>query len=345
MSIKSQQDGDARIPRTFKISEADLEGMIPESIESEQIEHPLSNTDPINWNNHPQPFFSKAMKLTAIGLGGVFCLTLINDLISMINNAFVLHWTFGLAVSAVLATLTLISAIGLFKWVRGSNDIEKIAEFQARAQALQARRNSPGITPFIDHLVNFYRDTPQAIQLENALSLMPDYLDDAERLKQLETLFIEPLDKRVENIIRKHSVQTGLAVAASPMPSLDALLTLWRTTIMIKEISDTYGIRPNFSNRMRVLYKVGRSTAYSGLSQTGLDMLDLSNFPALNIGAKAMQGAGACIATSRIGIQCAALCRPIPADESKTGYREKLVSSLLLLLGKKLNKEINTKPR
>ncbi|WP_299203683.1 YcjF family protein [uncultured Amphritea sp.] len=341
MSIKTEQDSDSRIPRTFKISEADLEGMIPESIESEQIENELSNTDPINWNNHPQPLFSKAMKLTAIGLGGVFCLTLINDLISIINNASALHWAFGIAVSTVLALLTLISGIGLFKWVRGSNDIEKIAEFQARAQELQTRRNSPGITPFIDHLVNFYRDTPQATQLENALSLMPDYLDDAERLKQLETLFIEPLDKRVENIIRKHSVQTGLAVAASPMPSLDALLTLWRTTIMIKEISDTYGIRPNFSNRMRVLYKVGRNTAYSGLSQTGLDMLDLSNFPALNIGAKAMQGAGACIATSRIGIQCAALCRPIPADESKTGYREKLVSSLLLLLGKKLNKGLN----
>ncbi|MBN0987654.1 DUF697 domain-containing protein [Amphritea pacifica] len=338
MSIKSQQDGDTRIPRTFKISEADLEGMIPDSIESEQIEHPPGNTDPVNWNSHPQPLFSKAMKLTAIGLGGVFGLTLINDLISMINNASALHWAFGVAVSAVLAVLILISGMGLLKWAWGSNDIDKIAEFQKRARALQQQQNSQKITPFVDSLVSFYTDTPQEKQLDKALSVMPDYLDDAERLRHLETLFIEPLDKRVENIIRKHSVQTGLAVAASPMPSLDALLTLWRTTIMIREISDTYGIRPNVGNRMRVLYRVGRSTAYSGLSQTGLDMLDLSNFPALNIGAKALQGAGACIATSRIGMQCAALCRPIPADESKTGYREKLVSSLLLLLGKKLNK-------
>ncbi len=339
MSIKTEQDSDLRTPRTFAISEADLEGVIPESIEAEESKNPLKNTDPIDWKNHPQPLMSTAMKLTAIGVGGVFGVTLINDLIAIINNAFTLHWVAGIAVSTVLAGLVLISGIGLFKWLRGSNDIEKIAEFQAHARALQSRRNNPGITPFIDHLVNFYSNTPQEEQLQSALGLMPDYLDDAERLKQLETLFVEPLDNRVESIIRKHSLQTGLAVAASPMPSLDALLTLWRTTIMIKEISDTYGIRPNLSNRMRILYRVGRSTAYSGLSQTGLDMLDLSKFPAINIGAKALQGAGACIATSRIGIQCAALCRPIPADESKTGYREKLVSSLLLLLGKKLTKK------
>lgn len=339
MSIKTEQDDDSRIPRTFKISASELEGVIPDSIESEQTASEPRNTDPINWNQYPQPFFSRAMKLTALGLGGLLCLTIINDLISMINSASELHWALGIAVSAVLAILVLISGIGLFQWVRGANDIDKIAEFQNKALELQKQQNTAKVTSFVDSLVNFYAGTPQEKQLHEALGVMPDYLDDAERLRHLETLFIEPLDTRVENIIRKHSVQTGLAVAASPMPSLDALLTVWRTTIMIKEISDTYGIRPNFGNRMRILYRVGRSTAYSGLSQTALDMLDLSNFPALNLGAKALQGAGACVATSRIGIQCAALCRPIPANQSKTGYREKLVSSLLLLLGKKLNKE------
>ncbi|MBR9865533.1 MAG: DUF697 domain-containing protein [Oceanospirillales bacterium] len=338
MSIKTEQDDDSRIPRTFKISASELEGVIPDSIESEQTASEPRNTDPINWNQYPQPFFSRAMKLTALGLGGLLCLTIINDLISMINSASELHWALGIAVSAVLAILVLISGIGLFQWVRGANDIDKIAEFQNKALELQKQQNTDKVTSFVDSLVSFYAGTPQEKQLQEALCVMPDYLDDAERLRHLETLFIEPLDARVENIIRKHSVQTGLAVAASPMPSLDALLTVWRTTIMIKEISDTYGIRPNFGNRMRILYRVGRSTAYSGLSQTALDMLDLSNFPALNLGAKALQGAGACVATSRIGIQCAALCRPISANQSKTGYREKLVTSLLLLLGKKLNK-------
>jgi putative membrane protein len=341
MSIKTQQDGDARIPRTFKISESDLEGMIPDSIESETIENELQSTDPINWEQYPQPFFSKAMKLTAAGLGGLLCLTVINDLIALISSASEIHWGLGVAVSSILAALTLIAGTGLYKWLRGANDIDKIAEFQRNASELKAQQNTQKLTPFVDSLVSFYTDTPQEKQLEHALSLMPDYLDDAERLRHLEKLFIEPLDARVENIIRKHSVQTGIAVAASPMPSLDALLTVWRTSIMIKEISNTYGIRPNFGNRMRILYRVGRSTAYSGLSQTALDMLDLSNFPALNIGAKGLQGAGACVATSRIGIQCASLCRPIPTDRTKTGYREKLVSSLLLILGKKLNKELN----
>lgn len=340
MSIKTEQDSDSRIPRTFKIAESDLEGMIPDSIESEVIENELQSTDPIEWDQYPQPFFSKAMKFTAIGLGGLLCVTVINDLISVINNASALHWGLGIAVSAVMAVLALISGIGLFNWVRGANDIDKIAEFQNSAAELKKQQNSGKLTPFVDNLVNFYTDTPQEKQLEHALSIMPDYLDDAERLRHLEKLFIEPLDTRVENIIRKHSVQTGIAIAASPMPSLDALLTVWRTSIMIKEISNTYGIRPNFGNRMRMLYRVGRSTAYSGLSQTALDMLDLSNFPALNIGAKALQGAGACVATTRIGIQCASLCRPIPADKADQGYREKLVSSLLLILGKKLSKEL-----
>jgi putative membrane protein len=342
MSLKPEQNTDTRTPRTFKIAEADLKGGIPDSIESDKIENPPQTTGQIDWDQYPQPLFSKAMKFTAIGIGGLLGLTIVNDLISMINSASAISSALGIAVTAVLAALAILSGVGLFQWIKGTNDIQQIAEFQSHAADLQQQQNSQSVSPFFDSLVSFYADTPQEKLLDEALQLMPDYLDDAEQLRHLEKLFIAPLDTRVENIIRKHSVQTGLAVAASPMPSLDAILTLWRTSIMIKEISDTYGVKPNFANRMRTLYKVGRSTAYSGLSQTGLDMLDLSSFPAINIGAKALQGAGACVATSRIGIQCASLCRPIPADKSKTGYREKLVSSLLLLLGKRLNKERHT---
>lgn len=155
MSINSEQNGDSRIPRTFKISESDLEGVIPQSIESEQNQSELRNTDPIDWNRYPQPFFSRAMKLTAAGLGGLLCLTIINDLIAMINSASEHHWIFGIAVSSVLALLVLISGMGLYQWIRGANDIDKIAGFQKSAVELQQQQNSGNVTSFTDSLVSF----------------------------------------------------------------------------------------------------------------------------------------------------------------------------------------------
>ena len=127
MSLKPEQNTDTRTPRTFKIAEADLKGGIPDSIESDKIENPPQTTGQIDWDQYPQPLFSKAMKFTAIGIGGLLGLTIVNDLISMINSASTISSALGIAVTAVLAALAILSGVGLFQWIKGTNDIQQIA--------------------------------------------------------------------------------------------------------------------------------------------------------------------------------------------------------------------------
>jgi len=148
---------------------------------------------------------------------------------------------------------------------------------------------------------------------------------------------MEPLNRRVEAIIRKHSYQTGLAVAASPLPFLDALLTLWRSAIMINEIAKTYGVKPTLANRARVLIKVGRTAALAGLSQGAIDkLIDLDQIPfAGRALASMLQGLGAGVATARIGIYCASSTRPICTEDDNC-FGSKLTDSIGILLGKKI---------
>ena len=249
-----------------------------------------------------------------------------------------IHWSLGIALLMAAVFLVTVSGRAVYEWVKGKDGLELVHELQSTAKKVKLNGFQTYETKsLLDDLKVYFSDTKHGSRFQSIISEFPDYLTDRERLEQFEERFLLPIDKEVEMIIQRYSIQTAVSVSVSPLPSLDAILTLWRNVMMVNEISKIYGVKPTLSNRVRVLGRIGRNVVYSGLSQVAVDLIiDLSKIPmAGKMIGSVTQGVGAGIATARVGIYCATVCRPIKIDDEKN-FRTKFLQSLSIILGKKI---------
>jgi len=282
------------------------------------------------------PLLPKPLKRVLISLSLLLGVVITADILSLVSQLNQIHWLIGSAVGTALAGLAIYAGVGLYRWVRGNRALEQMEAVRAKAIQIRAHTSQGQKQILINALLNYYASKPQEGALRAALEKLPDYSSDQEAVEHIERNFLAPLDNQADKLIQRYSLQTGLSVAASPFPILDILLTLWRCQILISEISELYGIQPSLANRFRILIRVLRAMAYSGLTETSMGLADLSNIPLGQFGARTAQGLGAAVACARLGLVTARLSRPIPSQSDEKSVFKKLASAILLLLGRKI---------
>lgn len=282
------------------------------------------------------PLLPKPLRRALVALGSIVCIIIAADIVSLVNQLNNLHWLAGIVAGMTLGGLALYGLLGLYRWVRGNRTFEQMEVVRAKAAELRSTGTQEEKQQLQNALLNYYVNKPQEGALRAAIDSLPDYSSGKELVEHLERSFLAPIDQQADKLIQRYSLQTGLSVAASPFPALDILLTLWRCQILISEISELYGIQPSLGNRSRILVRVLRAMAYSGLTETSIGLADLSNIPLGQFGARTAQGLGAAVASARLGLVTARLSRPIPAVSDEKTVFKKLASAILLLLGKKI---------
>ncbi|RDE24616.1 DUF697 domain-containing protein [Motiliproteus coralliicola] len=226
----------------------------------------------------------------------------------------------------LLGALIVAAGWVLFQWLFSDDRYARVQALQTKAQHYRTVRSHQKSDAFLRQLKAFYQDKPQMTALERALSALPDYADDSERIELLERQFVNPMDADAKALVTRYSMQTGVAVALSPWASIDMLLTLWRNLHMLEEISKIYGLRPTLRNRINILGVVMSNMALAGVSQTLADSSQgiledaAQNSSALLLaktGANLGQGIGVALVTGRIGVLGMQACRPIPFTDGK----------------------------
>ncbi|WP_421863160.1 TIGR01620 family protein [Motiliproteus sp.] len=227
---------------------------------------------------------------------------------------------------ALLAALLLVVAWVLLQWVCDKDRYARVRVLQTQAEHFRAVRSHRKSDAFMGQLTAFYRDKPQSPELGRALSNLPDYADDSERIALLEQQFVAPMDSDAKALVARYSMQTGVAVALSPWAAIDMLLTLWRNLKMLEEISKIYGLRPSLRNRLNILGVVLSNMVLAGVSQTLADSSQgvledaarsSSALLLAKTGANLGQGIGVALVTGRIGVLGMQACRPIPFAEGE----------------------------
>lgn len=321
-----------RNSRTFKLD--------PDELVKTQSSSPASDLPaalrPYSQIEPSTPLLPKPLKRALIALSSLIGIILTADIINLISQLTQFHWLVGATAGVTLGGLALYSLLGLYRWIRGNRTFEQMELVRAKASELRTAGTQEDRQQLLGALLGYYANKPQEGALRAALDTLPDYSNGKEVVEHLERSFLAPIDQQADKLIQRYSLQTGLSVAASPFPVLDILLTLWRCQILISEISELYGIQPGLANRIRIMVRVLRAMAYSGLTETSIGLADLSKIPLGQFGARTAQGLGAAVASARLGLVAARLSRPIPAENDEKTVFKKLASAILLLLGKKI---------
>lgn len=268
----------------------------------------------------------KGLKSFVIGIASIFGVMSLWQIYSIFQSALALHWVAAAGFAGLIIIVAMLALRSVFSFMSDKENMVALQGIQEKAEQLKATNDVGQAKGFIAKLTQFYKGKPQAALLEKSVKTMPDYSNDKEAMVHLEQVFLAPLDKEALRRVSKHSLQTGVVVAASPWAAVDMLLALWRSMKMIDEVGQVYGMRPSLVNRYKLLKSVIRYLALIGVSELALDEM-LQEFGTTSLagitGARLSQGVGAGVYTARIGLAAATACRPISfSSENKPKLKD-----------------------
>jgi len=256
----------------------------------------------------------KGLKSFVIGIASIFGVMSLWQIYTVYQSALALHWIAAAGFSGLIIIVAMLALRSMFSFMADKENMAALAGLQDKAEQLKVTNDVGQAKGFIAKLTQFYKGKPQASLLAKSITTMPDYSSDKEGIVHLEQVFLAPLDKEALRRVSKHSLQTGVVVAASPWAAVDMLLALWRSMKMIDEVGQVYGMRPSLANRYKLLKSVIRYLALIGVSELALDEM-LQEFGTTSLAgitsARLSQGVGAGVYTARIGLAAMTACRPI----------------------------------
>lgn len=304
-------DGVATVSREAKIFMPELDNdvsQVPASITAEDI------VDDTYRGLTLEALPIKGLKSFVIGVASIFSVMSLWQIVTIFQSVLAFHWLAAAGFAGLIVIVVMLALRSIFSFMADKENMAALVGIQDKAEELKTTNDVGQAKGFINKLTQFYKGKPQESLLAKSVKTMPDYSSDKEAMTHLENVFLAPLDKEAVRRVSKHSVQTGVVVAASPWAAVDMLLALWRSMKMIDEVGQVYGMRPSLANRYKLLKSVMRYLALIGVSELALDEM-LQEFGTTSLagitGARLSQGVGAGVYTARIGLAAVTVCRPI----------------------------------
>ncbi|WP_316978230.1 TIGR01620 family protein [Shumkonia mesophila] len=137
---------------------------------------------------------------------------------------------------------------------------------------------------------------------------------DREMLSLLAREVLQPLDRQAYRVVSRAARDAGVGVLLSPAGLLDALLVIWRTSRMIRDVALVYGLRPSHIGRFALTRRVLENAAMAGAVEYLGDLLTahIGAGVAGKVSNKVGQGAFTALRTARLGLIAIEACRPVP---------------------------------
>ena len=319
---------DVRQAKTFVPEQAEMLNEIPEAITAgERLPH-ISEYSGLSLEALPV----KGLKSFIKGLGLLLLVLVGWEVFTVFKSALEIHW---LIASSFILLLVFVSGLGfrtLRSYLRDQENLGALKNIQKQARRLSEIDDVGSGKIFVNELTDFYINKPQHVYFKQCIEKLPDYGNDREVVEHIDRVFLQPLDKEALRRISHSSLQTGVAVAASPWAALDMLFSLWRSIKMIDDVAQVYGMRPSLANRYNLLKLVIHQLAFIGASEIVIDQMleevgssTLTGMASVRLG----QGVGAGIYTAKIGIAAMKVSRPIAFSKEAQPKLKSIIRPML----------------
>ncbi len=215
------------------------------------------------------------------------------------------------------------------------NRLQIVTKLQQEGEQLIANDGYGNAIRYLNKITQFYDYRPDIkIRLEHFYLTISDSHHDREICNLFSKFVLKDIDKQAYRIVTQRSKETALWVMISQIALLDAVLTLWRNTRMIRDIAELYGARPGFFGSFKLVSTVMQNLIYAGVSEMVADSVtEIVGGSVLSIiSAQVAQGLGSGLITARVGMYAMQACRPLPflaAEKPKIkDIRREIVASL-----------------
>lgn len=224
------------------------------------------------------------------------------------------HWWLALGLAGLLlVTVVQLALVVLSEW-RASKRLDLVAQ---RQQLFEQARQQDDLTLFSRQLASLREQLqPQYPQQLNDYQQELGSRDTvAARMQLAENTWLAELDRQAEALIKREALTVGTAVALVPHPLLDALVVLWRSQRMIRQLGQLYGLQPTGLSSWKLLKTAVLNSLLAGAVETASELLaEQAGYGMVEtaVGKGAVQGVVMGQRMRRLGRQAQLLCRPWP---------------------------------
>ncbi|MCF6458210.1 TIGR01620 family protein [Pseudoalteromonas sp. MMG024] len=232
-------------------------------------------------------------------------------IIEAISTSPFLAAVYGVAVSTALALVGKV-AFREFRLLRKLKNTKIQQHDAARLmQSVQIGEAERFLTKINGHLSND--------KLAQVLSKLDAHHTDQEVMSLYASTVLVEQDEKAQNIIKKYASTSGVMVAISPIALVDMAVVLWRSTKMIEDITQVYGLPLGYVSRIKLYRMTLKQMLFAGSAELISDFATtaLSAELAGKLSARAAQGVSVSIFTARIGYKAMELSRPLPGLPNK----------------------------
>ncbi|MFA3789695.1 YcjF family protein [Aliiglaciecola sp. SL4] len=236
----------------------------------------------------------------------------------------------------LFALIVLMAGKELFSQWRGLAHLKRHEQFKQQAQQLIAAPTIGQSEGFCEKLIANLPAEEYEQEISQWKNALQAHHVDSEVLQLFEQKVLQKVDEKALACVTKHASASAAMIAVSPFALLDMIVVLWRNLVMLKQVSQCYGIQLGYWGRISLIKRVFKSMLIAGAAEI---ISDAGNY-ALGAGvtgklsSRVAQGLGAGVLTTRIGVKAMRACRPLPWIASKPPGLSKLSQQLLADLKK-----------
>ncbi|MDX9859587.1 MAG: TIGR01620 family protein [Rhodospirillales bacterium] len=240
---------------------------------------------------------------------------------------------FGVLAAVVFASGMVAFGAEVVALRRQLRALREVAELRGEAAAvLEAPADAGGGGMLAARITALYEERPElADGIRRFKTTVTTAHAGREVLSLLARDVLQPLDRQAYRVVSRAARDTGIGVMLSPAGLLDAVLVIWRTSRMIRDVALVYGFRPSRIGRFALTRRVLENAAMAGAVDYLGDLLTahIGAGIAGKVSNKIGQGAFTALRTARLGLIAIEACRPIPFTEQDRAGLASLRSEIM----------------
>ncbi len=324
--------------KPFKVESKEALNITDDSDTSIEIEELVNNHESKSTLQQSINFFSTVNGIIA----AIFIFVFIAVVASAANTISDIFSEGGISDYIYLSGLLLLIIVFLMNISTNIKQIRFLKNAKHIKDEFRLQKSNPTkeIIPLTNTLLNHYDSTLDQ-QLQKSIEIIREELNTSqiypEIYNDLDNSLLPVLDEKAKKLIHNASVQAALSTAVSPVPILDMVLIVWRSTLLTKEIAALYGFRPGGLTTIVLLKQGIINVAFAGAAELATDFTNEA--AGSTVLAKVSQSAGQGIVNgillARLGYGIMEACRPIESDEKRESFVSSILRSIIASLNPK----------
>ncbi|ADN09326.1 TIGR01620 family protein [Sulfurimonas autotrophica] len=235
-----------------------------------------------------------------------------------------------------LIGLTLLTlSLGLFSYknykdIKALKNAKKMQNFYALQKENPNKQIIPMTRKLLDRYAKNYTNEKILTKIEVLQNSINNSYDYYEIYDDLDKEVLSLIDTKAKEKIKNASIQAAISTAISPLALLDAMIIIWRSFLLTKEIAVLYGYKPSVYSTVVLLKHGAFNVFFAGATELAQEYANetMHNSLIAKASSSASQGIVNGVLMARLGYGVLKACRPLPLKAKRDSFMGAIYKAL-----------------